>query len=263
MITPLAAAAVLVAGSVTVPVPQVMAALGDSITSGFNACGWYVSCPSRSWAVGDEAGIRSHFTRLGMRSGNLNFAEPGATSADLRRQAGRAVKAGADYVTILMGANDVCAGTEKTMTPVEVFGRRIEQALGELKEGLPQARVFVATIPDLRRLWQAGKDSAIARTFWTVGRICRPMLAAPGSKARKDAQRRARVRERVIDYNQELERACAGYGPNCRSDGGAVFSFPYTLDHISKWDFFHPNAAGQRAVAEQTFKHGFDWAPVF
>ncbi|MFI6908688.1 GDSL-type esterase/lipase family protein [Nonomuraea sp. NPDC050394] len=258
MITPLAAVAVLVSGSIVAPVPQVMAALGDSITSGFNACGWYVSCTSRSWAAGKDPAVGSHFTRLGMKDGNLNFAVPGSTSADLRAQVGKAVAAKAEYVTILIGAQDVCAGTEKTMTPVPVFERRVTESLAALRTGLPGARVFVASIPDLRRLWQAGKDNPIARTFWTLGRICRPMLAAPDSTKRKDVQRRARVRDRVMDFNRVLERACAGYGPNCRSDGGAVFSFPYTLDHISKWDFFHPNAAGQRALADQTFKHGFD-----
>ncbi|MGW0449651.1 hypothetical protein ACWDWV_30230, partial [Streptosporangium sandarakinum] len=44
--------------------PVVMVAVGDSISSGFNACGWYVPCPARSWATGDDERVRSHYLRL-------------------------------------------------------------------------------------------------------------------------------------------------------------------------------------------------------
>src|SRR5687768_10232023 len=40
--------------------PTKMAALGDSITRGFNACGWYVDCPSRSWSTGSYSTVNSH-----------------------------------------------------------------------------------------------------------------------------------------------------------------------------------------------------------
>lgn len=37
------------------PPPTSMASLGDSITRGFNACGWYVDCTSRSFSTGDNS----------------------------------------------------------------------------------------------------------------------------------------------------------------------------------------------------------------
>jgi len=268
---PLLAAAVIVAGSgaaqavsVREPVPEVMAALGDSISSGFNACGWYVSCTSRSWSVGDRAEVGSHYTRLlrlepSIKGNNRTFAVPGATSANLLGQVRQAVAAKAGYVTLLIGAQDACRRTEEEMTPVTVYRRRLDEALRELRAGLPAVRVFVASIPDLRRLWQVGRDDAIARAFWTVGRICQSMLARPSSTKRADVQRRARVRERVAAYNTQAAQACAALGTACRSDGGAVFAFPFTLEHVSRWDYFHPNSAGQRVLAERTFGNGFDW----
>jgi hypothetical protein len=67
----LAAAVVLTASGTAVraapfaqPVPQVMAALGDSISTGFNACGWYVSCTARSWSSGDNKDVNSHYLLL-------------------------------------------------------------------------------------------------------------------------------------------------------------------------------------------------------
>ncbi|MEU9889860.1 GDSL-type esterase/lipase family protein [Sphaerisporangium sp. NPDC051011] len=246
------------------PVPPVMAALGDSISAGFNACGWYVPCTSRSWSSGDDAGVNSHYLRMlaidpAVKGHNLNFAVPGSTSAELAAQAEKAVAAKAAYVTILIGAQDACAGEESRMTPVPTYRARVERALAVLAP--TGAKVFAASIPDIKRLWRLGKDSVVARSFWAIGHICPAMLARASSAAKKDRARRDRVRERVRDYNEALAEACAAYGPGCRTDGGAVFAYPFTLDEVSKWDFFHPNADGQQALARATFKAGFPWDP--
>ncbi|MFC4061791.1 GDSL-type esterase/lipase family protein [Planomonospora corallina] len=244
--------------------PAVMAALGDSISAGFNACGWYVSCTSRSWSAGDHAGVRSHYLRLlpghgTIEGGNLNFAVPGATSADLAGQVARAVARRADYVTVLVGAQDACVAEERRMTPVAVYRERMAAALRKLKEGRPGARVFVASIPDVKRLWRVGKDNVAARGVWAVGRICPVMLERPQSTAPADRMRRDRVRARVAAYNRALERVCAEYGPACRFDGNAVFGYRFTLEHVSAWDFFHPNEAGQRQLARVTAEAARDW----
>jgi lysophospholipase L1-like esterase len=264
----LASAVVCVPGTAVAaaadPVPTVMAALGDSISAGFNACGWYLACTSRSWSAGDDPGVNSHYMRMlaigpSVKGHNLNLAVAGSTSADLAVQAERAVAAKAGYVTILIGAQDACASSESKMTPVATYRARIDRAFALLSPA--GTKIFAASIPDIKRLWRIGKDNVVAKSFWALGRICPTMLAHAGSIAKKDQARRDRVRERVQDYNAEMAQACAAYGPGCRSDGGAVFSYPFTLDHISKWDFFHPNADGQRALAQATFKLGFPWDP--
>ncbi|GII97430.1 lipoprotein [Sinosporangium siamense] len=249
------------------PVPAVMAALGDSISAGFNACGWYVSCEERSWSVGRETEVRSHYRRLlaldtRLKGNNVNLAVPGATSRDITGQVARAVDAKADYVTILIGANDACTRTEAQMTPVATYRSRIGTALGALKAGLPGARVLLVGVPDLKRLWRVGKDNAVARTLWRLARVCQSMLADPQSEAAADKERRDRVRARVQAYNTELTRLCAAYGPACRTDRGAVFEHPFALRHLSKWDYFHPNADGQKLLADLTFRAGFEWGPL-
>lgn len=261
----LAAVAVCLPGTAVAAagqVPPVMAALGDSISAGFNACGWYAACAARSWSTGDEPGTGSHYLRLlaigpNIKGHNLTLAVPGSTSADLPGQAQRAVAAGAGYVTILIGAQDACASGESRMTPVATYRAHLDQAFAVLAR--TGVKIFAASIPDIKRLWQIGRVNVLARSFWAIGHICPAMLAHSASNARKDQARRDRVRERVQDYNAEMARACAAYGPGCRSDGGAIFGYPFTLDHISKWDFFHPNADGQRALAQVTFRNGFPW----
>ncbi|MFC6081179.1 SGNH/GDSL hydrolase family protein [Sphaerisporangium aureirubrum] len=243
------------------PVPSSMASMGDSITRGFNACGFYVDCTARSWSTGSTSSVNSHATRIRAVNPSLtthNDARSGAVVADMAGQAQQAVSQGVGYVTILIGANDACASSESGMTSVADFESRFRAAMSTIVGGLPNAAVFVASIPDIKRLWEVGKDSSSARTAWALLSICQSMLARPRSTDQADVQRRDRVRQRVADYNAVLSRVCAEQA-NCRYDGGAVFNFPFTLSHMSTWDYFHPNSTGQRLLAEVTYPTGFGW----
>jgi hypothetical protein len=145
------------------------------------------------------------------------------------------------------------------MTPVAEFRSHLDEALGTLRAGLPRARVLVISIPDIKRLWEVGRTSLLARTAWSLFGICQSMLANPTSFAEADVARRDRVQQRVIDYNAELAAACAAYGPKCRFDGNAVFDFRFSLSQVSGWDYFHPNRAGQIRLAEVSYQAGFNW----
>ena len=248
----------------TTPPPSSMAALGDSITRGFDACGLFSDCPSASFATGTTASVRSHYSRIlavntAMSGHANNDAKTGAKASDLNRQAQTAVGQSAQYVTILIGANDACTSTEAGMTAVATFRSQIDAAMATLKAGLPSARILVISIPDLKRLWDIGKGSSSARTLWALGGTCKSMLANPTSTAAADAARRDRVRQRVIDFNTQLAQACAAYGGNCAYDNNAVFNYPFVLSQISTWDYFHPNLTGQSVLASVTYAAGFGW----
>ncbi|WP_229691340.1 SGNH/GDSL hydrolase family protein [Sphaerisporangium melleum] len=233
--------------------------MGDSITRGFNACGFYVDCPSRSWSTGSYSSVNSHYLRLRAANPSLvayNDAKSGATVSDMPGQAAQAVAQDVDYVTILVGANDACASSESGMTSVGDFEARFRATM-ETLAALPEATIFVASIPDLKRLWQVGKDNLSARTAWAALNICQSMLARPRSTDTADVARRDRVRQRVADYNTVLAAVCAER-PTCRYDGGAVFGYPFALSELSTWDYFHPNATGQRLLAEMTYSAAFD-----
>ena len=245
------------------PVPSSMASLGDSITRGFNACGWFYDCTSRSWSTGGGNGVTSHFERLQATDSNMqtayNDARTGAKMNELPGQASSAVNQAAGYVTVLMGANDACTSSESTMTPVADYEADFRTAMSTLDPDTRGVNVFVASIPDIYRLWQVGKDSSSARSAWNSYDICQSMLANPSSTDQADEDRRQRVRQRVIHFNAVLQSVCAEY-TNCRYDGGAVFSYPFELSHLSGWDYFHPNTTGQNILAEETWAVGFDWA---
>ncbi len=246
------------------PVPASMASLGDSITRAFNACGWYVDCTGRSWATGGASdGVTSHFERLrsldSTMSAAYNDARTGAKVGALANQAQTAVNQGVGYVTVLMGANDACTSSESTMTSVDSFRTSFEAAMATLDPDARGVKVFVASIPDVHRLWEVGHVSGSARTAWATFGICQSLLENPTSTHPDDVARRQRVRQRVIDFNQIMHEECVVY-VNCRDDGGAVFGYPFELSHLSGWDYFHPNESGQAILAEETFAVGFEWA---
>jgi len=246
------------------PPPSSMASLGDSITRGFNACGWFVDCTSRSFSTGSSSSVNSHYLRIravnpAINGRNFNDARSGARAADMAGQAQTAVTQGVGYVTLLIGANDACTSSESSMTSVATFRSQIDAALNRLKTGLPNARVFVISIPDIRRLWEVGRTSSGARSAWSLFGICQSMLANPTSTAQADVDRRARVRQRVVDFNAQLAQACAAYGSNCLFDNNVVFSYPFALSQVSTWDYFHPNTSGQAVLASASYAAGFNW----
>lgn len=245
------------------PPPNSMASLGDSITRGFDACGFFVDCTSRSWSTGDNSGVNSHYLRIravnpAINGHNNNDARTGAVAADMAGQAQTAVGQGVGYLTVLIGANDACKDSEAQMTPVATFRGQIDAALDRISTGLPNARVLVLSIPDIKRLWSVAKGDIRARTVWAVGGICQSMLANPTSTAQADEDRRNRVRQRVVDFNGQLAASCAAH-PHCRFDGGAVFNFQFQFSQLSGWDYFHPNPSGQSVLASVSYAAGFGW----
>jgi lysophospholipase L1-like esterase len=246
------------------PPPSSIASMGDSITRGFNACGWYVDCPSRSFSTGSSSSVNSHYLRIlrlnpAVYGHNYNQAQSGARADDMPGQASAVVGRRVQYVTMLIGANDACTSSESSMTPVSTFRGYIDTALATLRAGVPNAKVAVISIPNIKRLWEVGHTSATARFYWALGGICRSMLANPLSTAQADVDRRNRVQQRVIDYNTQLAQACAVYGPNCDFDDNAVFNYPFTLSDLSTWDYFHPNTGGQAKLAATSYAAGFNW----
>ena len=244
--------------------PNSMASMGDSITRGFNACGWYADCTSRSFSTGDYSSVNSQYLRIravnpAINGYHYNDAKTGAKSNAMAGQASTAVSQHVQYVTMLIGANDACTSSESTMTPVTTFRANIDSALNTLKAGLPGAYVEVISIPDIKRLWYVGHTNLGALTAWSTFGICQSMLANATSTSITDAARRDRVRQRVVDFNTQLAQACAAYGANCRFDNNAVFNYPFVLSQISTWDYFHPNTSGQAVLASVSYANGFTW----
>jgi lysophospholipase L1-like esterase len=242
--------------------PSAMAALGDSLTVAFNACLFPGECARDSWSTGDGTQVSSHYKRIvaanrAMAGHARNLAVPGSVAADLAGQAASAVRLRASYVTVLVGANDACRPTVADMTDPAAYRAAVDRALGVLKQGLPQARLLVVSIPDVYRLWQLEHTNRTAVRVWAHG-YCPSLLANATSTADADTARRLAVRDRIDAYDRELAGACAAYGPHCRYDGGAVHAVAFGTGLLAP-DYFHPNAAGQNELARVTYPGRFTW----
>ena len=178
--------------------------------------------------------------------------------ADLDAQLAGVNARGVDYVTVLMGGNDVCASSETAMTSVAAFRSQFDTAMRTITTGSPAARIYIVSIPDVFNLWTILKDNGSARFTWGLFGICQSMLANPLSTAQIDIDRRARVRQRNIDFNAQLAQVCALY-TRCRFDTNAVFNTGFTTTDISPRDYFHPSIAGQTKLASVSWSAGY-WA---
>jgi lysophospholipase L1-like esterase len=244
--------------------PNSIAATGDSITRAFNDCWFpYIDCPSASWSTGTSS--YSHYRRIqalnpAITGRSYNQAVTGADMADLVGQVQSAVGRGVQYVTILMGANDVCASNEAGMTPVSVFRDQFAAAMGSLTAGLPNARVFVSSIPDIFQLFSLYRYDLAANSVWAIAGICQSMLAYPFSNLPGDVARRARVRQRNIDYNAVLAEVCAWY-TGCRFDSNAVFNTAFVRSDVTTRDYFHSSVNGQAKLAAITWGQAVSFLP--
>ncbi|MFH8747423.1 SGNH/GDSL hydrolase family protein [Streptomyces rimosus] len=233
--------------------PASVAALGDSITVGFDACSVLSDCPAVSWATGTDPQVNSVARRLvkDPATHSWNFAKTGALIRDLPGQVDLAVRKRPELVTVLVGANDACRNEVGAMTSEAAFRAGFESSLRKLRRALPKTQVYVAAVPDLMRLWSQGRQNQLGKQIWKLG-ICGSMLRDPDDLSKAADTRRQSVRERVQAYNKALESVCAK-DALCRFDR-SVFDFRFTGAELSAWDWFHPGREGQRELAEMAFR---------
>lgn len=246
------------------PIPSSMASTGDSITRAYNTGSGFADNPGGSWSTGTNTTVNSHYTRLlalnpAISGRNFNDAKSGAKMADLAGQLTTVAGRNVDYVTILMGGNDVCTSSESTMTSVASFTAQFSNAVATFTAASPNTRIYVVSIPNVKQLWSTLKGNALARFVWALGGVCQSMLARPTSTLAADVARRDRVLQRVVDFNAALASVCATYS-QCRFDGNAVFNVAFTASDISTRDYFHPSLAGQKKLAAASWSAGY-WGP--
>jgi len=245
--------------------PKSIAATGNSLTraAGTGFLPW-TDNPAGSWSTGTDASVDSHYLRLlalnpKIRGKNYNDARSGAKMGELAAQMATVVSQRADYVTVEFGGNDVCASTETAMTSVSDYRAQFRAGLDRVTAGLPNVKVFVASVPNIYHLWQLYHDDLFAQVAWSTFGVCRTMLANPTSTAQSDVDRRARVLQRIVDDNAALAEVCALYR-QCLSDGNAAFDANFTKDDVLHVDYFHPSLKGQAKFAAGTWAVSY-WGP--
>ncbi|MER6568490.1 SGNH/GDSL hydrolase family protein [Streptomyces sp. NPDC001093] len=236
--------------------PDSIAAVGDSITRGFDACTVLSDCPEVSWATGSDTQVDSLAVRLLGASGaaerSWNYAVTGARMADLPEQMAQAAAHDPQLVTVMVGANDACRSSARAMTSVAVFRADFEEALRTLRAASPRTQVYVSSVPNLKRLWSEGRGNPLGKEVWKLG-ICPSMLSDADDLTNAAMLRRDRVQQRVVEYNKVLKEVCAR-DSRCRFDNNAVYDYRFGTDQLSHWDWFHPSRDGQARLASIAYR---------
>jgi lysophospholipase L1-like esterase len=251
------------------PLPASMASVGDSVTRAFDldAGHLFQDAPAESWSTGSDPVVGSHYDRIvsaaaaaasdapsgapPLAAHAFNDAESGAKVVALAAQLARAASQRVEYVTVLIGANDLCTSSVATMTPTATFQAQFAGALAAFFAADPAAQVFVASIPDLFQLWDSLRSNPLAQATWTLARICPAMLSLTGTAA----DRAAVVAQERAD-NAVLQASCARF-THCRFDANAVYHTVFGPADVSSVDYFHPSLAGQQKLAAVTWAAGF------
>jgi lysophospholipase L1-like esterase len=182
----------------------------------------------------------------------VNLAEPGAGADYLYIEAMAAVERQADYVTILIGANDACRWP---MTDPQTFRADIDYALEILEQRRPRPRIALVSIPDVVNLWTLAHDHLLAMLAWQFME-CPSLMANAASTASADVHRRQSIGRRIQAYNRELRGACKEYGNRCHWDRGRAHRVKFTLELVGL-DYFHPNLRGQQELAKAPLPAGW------
>lgn len=248
------------AGAFTNGLPDSMAAIGDSITQAANLDGTTIgsSNPEHSWSTGYDSSdiIFSHYERILAKNAaisgkNYNDAVSGAKMIDAPTQADKAVGQNVEYVTLLMGGNDVCTSSKDNMTSVSDYKTQFKSAMEKLAAGLPNSKIYVLSVPDVYQLWKLFHKDRTATRTWSLFKICQSMLASTNTEADRQY-----VRQRNIDFNSALKEVCALY-TQCLYDNDALFNYQFTKSDVSTVDYFHPSKTGQKNLAENSWKVGY------
>jgi lysophospholipase L1-like esterase len=258
--------------------PKRLYSNGDSITRAFDA-DLPLDNLNASWVNGSYGfwqwlfglpNVKSHNQRISANFGssarkNWIAARNGANIKDLASQASGATGRYVTYATVMLGGNDVCRDSIANLpTDAEIeadFRTGMNTLLGALPNG---ATVQVVAIPDVKRLYDIGKDKSAlgivdCEVLWALtalGFPCGSMLSPQNSEAD-----RLYVQSRNVGYNQILAdvtaEEAAQHPGKFVSFTSVTFDEPYLEQDISNIDCFHPSWRGEKKIARETWLDGF------
>jgi len=257
--------------------PKRIYSIGDSITRAFDAdlpfdnvhLSWVNGSYGFLSALFGFPNVQSHHQRVRANFGgggvsNRIAARNGNKVAHFVRQVG-GMDGSENYVTVMLGGNDVCRESIDDLPTDEEFAYAFAGGLIELLNKLePGSTVQVVAIPDIKRLYDIGIDKRTlgivdCSLLWSATKLgfpCGSMLSPANTEADREY-----VRERNIGYNTILHfltlLGAIGHPDLYVSFTDVTFTYPFTGEHISDIDCYHPSAEGQALISEGTWNDGF------
>lgn len=233
----------------------VIGSIGDSITTATNAKHWG-NMKSSNWSTGTltTTGVESHFHKLSKILSKeikaINVAQAGATSNDLDEQVTELIKSNPDYVTILMGGNDVCSWPNEHQGHLERFENKVDKTLQTLISHNPEINILLVPLPDMYHLWELGSNDS-CQWIWDFFGVCSSLLSSSSSK-----EERLKFKNRLDDLNQTLGKLHKKYPSHVKYDI-ALAQYKFKKEDISKKDCFHPSLIGQNKISQLTWEESW------
>ena len=232
--------------------PKIMSAMGDSMTQAVNVDFASLGVnPENSWSTGYSPidFVFSHFERIRFRNPLMrrenayNNAVDGARiHGVLTDQLPETLSQGPEYVTILIGSNDACHGTD--------LGRYEEDyrsIMDQLTTQLPDTKILLVSAPDIARLVSILGRNSFCHYIWKTYNVCPKLL--------QDDSDVEAFKQYVIDMNAIIMDVANDYGDNARYVD--IYHYPFGPEHVSDVDCFHPDLSGQRKLSELAWNAGF------
>ena len=251
--------------------PLRMLSIGDSFTRAANA-----NLPgdnlNNSWTNGyvdfwqevlGLPNIHSHYQRVGAHFGkrgrrNWTTAQNGDSVKDMVTQGASVATLDVNYVTIMLGANDVCRSNAADLITDAEFEGHVRNGMSTVLNGLRDgSTLLVAAIPNVKGVHEFGQTkTALGITscerMWKLTGLCAAMLGENSTE-----MDRQYLQSRNIGYNAILERVtgemAASYPGKFVRYSAATFQLPSSQDQLSDIDCFHAGWRGQQAAAELTW----------
>ncbi|MBI3298468.1 MAG: hypothetical protein HYZ75_09915 [Elusimicrobia bacterium] len=248
----------------------------DEVTASWRGWSFFERKDTLSWSSGKD--INSHYMRLrdylksteGLELEVINTAATGNRAEDLlgqARQVADAMRSGEyralKYVTLMVGANDVCSGETAEGTPSGVMRGSIKAALAVLA-AVPQqepVRVLVSGIPNVPTVSSFRNEGIMLGLtcggLWVRAGICDGML---GWSNESELHQRVDIVRGRNDVIKQAVAEAALENPNLKLHyTERIFNQTYVTTDMAV-DCFHPNERSQRRIAEELWKEQV-WFP--
>lgn len=239
---------------------------------------WFSGANRVKWVHSQYAMLSYLAERQNGAIATYNAAVSGEDSGDALKQMDRVTKwssqkfnqGAPDYVTIFIGANDLCNDQGVNSTSTEVYRQRINKLVHQVLVGNRKSKVLLMEIPDINRLWQFAKGKKLTRlkkfqscsTLWRSANLCQNIFSdiTPQQRAQAIEQNREYnrvLRETVEQFNSQSGR----YGSDRVRLAKGFFDQAYRFEELAI-DCFHPNYMGQSGIGWKSFSQTW-WAGQF
>ena len=166
-----------------------------------------------------------------------------------------------DYVTLLIGANDICQDTAEQMVDERTYYSNVVATIDEIQRQNPKTKVLISSLPNIDALHNIAIDQPLfvgttCKDIWKTIKLCHTLTLEDNPVERQ------KIAQRVLQYNTALQNIAQDRGANGKVKfAKSIYDVKFTANDISV-DCFHPNPHGQQMLSDASFSDGFwgdDW----